>query len=301
MSPSSLVEQAKQGNAIAIAELITRSLQSQHIQAHAQYQGQSTLQIILEADLPPDRGQILPLVQKGMLRLSPPSIQTVQVYGQQSGQSTPDWTTEFTLPHRQPAIDPVDPINSVNQPPTESAPIDSSQANASFDASTPHAPINTSQRPAGQDSNLQRLMARNTTWAMLCHLAALLPYLVALGDTVAGGLLTLFLGSGTLMVPIAVPLLVLLIKGDDSELIRAHAKEALNFRLSMLLYWIVCLALIVLSVILIVVLIGVVMLVFLIPLAIALAIFDIVCVIMASTNANNGRLYRYPLCIRFFT
>lgn len=279
MSQANLVEQAKRGDAIAIAALITRSLQSRQIQARAQQREQGILQIVLEAAVPPERSQVLPVVQKGMTKLSPPSIQTVHVSGWQSGQVAPAWTTEFKLPHRQDA--------------THTPQFISAEADAEY-----RSPIGTPSRPK-PDSNMQRVMARDTTWAMLCHLAALLPYLVTLGDAAAGGLLTMMLGPSTMIVPIVVPLLVLLLKGDDSELTRAHAREALNFRLSMLLYWIAWFALFLLSLVLMIVLVGFLMLAILIPLAIALAIFDIVCVILASANANSGRLYRYPLCIRF--
>lgn len=279
MSQVSLVEQAKQGDAIAIAALITRSLQSRQIQARARQRGQGILQIVLESAAAPERSQILPVVQKGMVKLSPASIQTVHVSGWQSGQSAPAWTTQFRLPQREDATPTPEFV-----PDPASVPSDS--------------PIKTSNSPK-QDTNLQRVMARDTTWAMVCHLAALLPYAVTLGDAVFGGLLTLMFGSGAIIVPIAVPLLVLLLKGDDSDLTRAHAREALNFRLSMLLYWAVWFALLLLSFVLMVVLIGFLMLAILIPFAIALAIFDIVCVILACTSANSGRLYRYPLCIRF--
>ncbi|MGP1383579.1 MAG: DUF4870 domain-containing protein [Thainema sp.] len=279
MSQANLVEQAKRGDEIAIAALITRSLQSQQIRARAQQRGHGMLQIVLEAAVPPERSQILPVVQKGMVKLSPPSIQTVHVSGWQSGQSAPAWTTEFKLPRREDT--------------TSNPEFVSTEADATYRGST-----RTPSSPK-QVSNMQRVMARDTTWAMLCHLAALLPYLVTLGDAASGGLLTVMLGPSTMIVPIVVPLLVLLLKGDDSELTRAHAREALNFRLSMLLYWVAWIGLLVLSFILMVILIGFLMLAILIPLAIALAIFDIVCVILASANANSGRLYRYPLCIRF--
>lgn len=281
MPQANLVEQAKRGDAIAIAALITRSLQSRQIQARAQQRGQGILQIVLEAAVPPERSQVLSVVHKGMVKLSPPSIQTVHVSGWQSGQSAPAWTTEFKLPRREDTTD------------TDTPQFISVEADAEY-----RSPTSTSSRPKS-DSNLQRVMARDTTWAMLCHLAALLPYLVTLGDAAAGGLLTMMLGPSTMIVPIVVPLLVLLLKGDDSELIRAHAREALNFRLSMLLYWIVWFALFLLSFVLMLVLVGFLMLLILVPLAIALAIFDSVCVILASANANSGRLYRYPLCIRF--
>ena len=63
-----------------------------------------------------------------------------------------------------------------------------------------------------------------------------------------------------------------------------QGKESLNFQISMTIYFII-------SAILTVILIGIVLL-------IALAIFDIVVLIIATIKANGGEKYRYPLTIR---
>jgi uncharacterized Tic20 family protein len=81
------------------------------------------------------------------------------------------------------------------------------------------------------------------------------------------------------------PLIVLLVFGPRSAFVRAHAVESLNFNLTWLLYGII-------AVILAFVLIG-----FLI-LAI-LGVAYVVLVIIASVQANNGQMYRYPATIRF--
>jgi uncharacterized Tic20 family protein len=102
-------------------------------------------------------------------------------------------------------------------------------------------------------------------WAMLSHL---LSFVAAY----------LFLGF-------VAPLIVLLVFGPRSAFVRAHAVESLNFNLTWLLYGII-------AVILAFVLIG-----FLI-LAI-LGVAYVVLVIIASVQANNGQMYRYPATIRF--
>jgi uncharacterized protein len=81
------------------------------------------------------------------------------------------------------------------------------------------------------------------------------------------------------------PLGVLLVAGDRSPMVRAHAVEALNFTLSWLLYAVV-------GAVLALVLVGFVVLA-------ALAVSYVVLVIMAAVAANEMRPYRYPLTIRF--
>ncbi len=103
------------------------------------------------------------------------------------------------------------------------------------------------------------------TWGGAAHWGALIAALV-------GGLA--FLG----------PLLVLLIKGNDSQWIRRQSVESLNFQISILIYAIV-------SAILIIVLVGLVLL----P---AVGIFWLVFTIIGSVKASSGEDYRYPLTIR---
>jgi uncharacterized Tic20 family protein len=81
------------------------------------------------------------------------------------------------------------------------------------------------------------------------------------------------------------PLIVLLVFGQRSAYVRAHAVESLNFNLTWLLYAIV-------AVVLAFLLIGIVIL-------IALGLAYLVLVIIASVRANNGEFFRYPLTIRF--
>ena len=108
--------------------------------------------------------------------------------------------------------------------------------------------------PATRSSENEELL-----WAMFCHLS-----------TVFAG----FIG----------PLVIWLIKRDESYYIDYHGKEALNFQISVFIYAVIC-------GVLAIVLIG-------IPLAIALGIFSLVVTIMATIKAYNGEYYHYPLNLR---
>ncbi|OBR66746.1 orotate phosphoribosyltransferase [Paenibacillus oryzae] len=101
---------------------------------------------------------------------------------------------------------------------------------------------------------------------MLCHLLALSTFIVPLGSILG-------------------PLVMWLIKKDQSPYVDAQGKESLNFQISIAIYAIV-------ASILILILIGGILL-------IGIGIFWLVFVIIASTKANDGIVYRYPLTIRF--
>ena len=81
------------------------------------------------------------------------------------------------------------------------------------------------------------------------------------------------------------PLVIYLVKKDESAYVAAPAKEVLNFHLSVLIYaaiaFVSCFLLI-----------GFV----LVP---ALGIFVLVVTIMGALSAYEGKNFRYPLCIRF--
>jgi uncharacterized Tic20 family protein len=103
------------------------------------------------------------------------------------------------------------------------------------------------------------------TWCVLCHASALL------------GLFLHFFGH------LLGPLIVWLVKRGDSPEIDAHGKESLNFQLSMLIYDAI-------AFVLCFVLIG-------IPILILLWVLNTIFVIIASIQASEGKLYRYPLAI----
>ena len=107
------------------------------------------------------------------------------------------------------------------------------------------------------------------TWCVLAHATALVGFLVPVAGHIVG------------------PLIVWLAKRQDSPEIDAHGKESMNFQISMLIWNAIAL-------ILCLVLIG-------IPILILLHILNIIFVIVASIQASEGKLYRYPLAIRLIS
>ena len=104
------------------------------------------------------------------------------------------------------------------------------------------------------------------TWCVLAHATALVGFLVPLAGHMVG------------------PLIVWLAKRQDSAEVDAHGKESMNFQLSMLIYNLIA---------------GLLCLVLIGFLALAiLHILNVVLVIVASIQASEGKLYRYPLAIR---
>ena len=96
-------------------------------------------------------------------------------------------------------------------------------------------------------------------WAVLCHLSVLF-------------------GVGLLL-----PLVVWLVKKDESPVVAAHAREAMNFHISLYLYGFI-------SAVLIFFCIGYFLL-------LGLALFGLICAILAAMEASKGGFFRYPLTI----
>ena len=80
------------------------------------------------------------------------------------------------------------------------------------------------------------------------------------------------------------PLIIYLIKKDESVYVREQAKESLNFQLTVLICYIV-------SWFLIFIFIGIILI-------IILGIADLILVIIATIKASEGKLYRYPVNFR---
>jgi uncharacterized protein len=103
------------------------------------------------------------------------------------------------------------------------------------------------------------------TWGMLAHLTAFSGFLIPLGNVIA-------------------PLIVWLIKRDQSPFVADQGKEALNFNISVLLAGLVC---------------GVLVWVFIgILLGVALFIFWLAMTIIAGLKASEGIRYRHPFTLR---
>lgn len=99
--------------------------------------------------------------------------------------------------------------------------------------------------------------ARNM--AMLCHLLGLVGFMA--------------------------PLIIWLLKKDEHKFVDEHGTAALNYHVSIIIYyavsWVLCF-----------IAIG-------IPMLLALVVMHIIFVILATVKAKNGEPYRYPIAIRF--
>ena len=86
----------------------------------------------------------------------------------------------------------------------------------------------------------------------------------------------------TLVAGFLAPLIIFIIKKDESKFVSAHSKESLNFQLTMMLIFI-----------------GLFITVIGILLIWLVGIFMLIMVIVATIRASEGKLYKYPFCIRF--
>ena len=133
-------------------------------------------------------------------------------------------------------------------------------------------------------------VAAERHWAAAAHLSALaLALLTSWIAGVAGAL-----GAGA----------VYMLKRDESAFVSEHAREALNFNLSMLIYAAVAFAAAIVLVGATVVTLGL-GLVLTLPAGIALAlvvaaiaVLWLVCSVIATVKAWNGEPYRYPFTLR---
>ena len=104
------------------------------------------------------------------------------------------------------------------------------------------------------------------TYGMLAHFAALASFIIPFGNIIG-------------------PLIIWLIKKDQSAWVDKQGKESLNFQISITIYAFI-------SGILTIILIGFLLL-------IAVGFYSLVMIIIASIKVNDGLDFQYPLCIRF--
>lgn len=87
------------------------------------------------------------------------------------------------------------------------------------------------------------------------------------------------------------PLIVWLMRRDD-PVVEPHAREALNFQLSLLIYFIAGAAVAFIAALTIV---GLVLTVFIVLALIALFLLELVFALLGTIAASKGEMYRYPL------
>jgi uncharacterized Tic20 family protein len=124
------------------------------------------------------------------------------------------------------------------------------------------APLGDIQPPVQPMATAQP--SNDRLWSVLCHLSYFF---------------------GLALLSFLFPMTVYLVMRTDSPYVTHHAKEALNFHLSLLVYAICCIPLCFLVV-------G-------IPLLVAIGVAGIVCSIVAAVKASDGVYYQYPMAIRF--
>jgi uncharacterized Tic20 family protein len=122
-------------------------------------------------------------------------------------------------------------------------------------------PTSASKEASGEVSSDER------TWALVAHLCPLLGYVIPIP-----------------VFNILAPGIVWFLKRETMPFVDDQAKESLNFQITVFLAALVCfvLALVVIGIFLL----------------IALTIYSLIMMVLAAKAAQEGKAYRYPICIR---
>jgi uncharacterized Tic20 family protein len=268
MARPDLIAQARQGNAAAIAQLITHSLSEQGVVALVSWRG-SVLHVSLEADQPLNQAETVPTIRRGFRRLEMTCpLEAIDIESRLVGHTEPSWQERFSL---TPGPGSSQPVVAPSPEVITSEPLPEPMAEAT---ATPEPPA-ASSAPYLTD----------TTLAALAHLAPLGGYLMV-GANWFTGFPFPFFWSGSFLLPwrLVAPLALLLTKGADSPFLKQQAKEALNFQLMMLILWAITIGLMF-------ILVGFL----LVP---PLALFEVVSTIVAAVRASEAKPFRYPLTVR---
>jgi uncharacterized Tic20 family protein len=103
-------------------------------------------------------------------------------------------------------------------------------------------------------------------WAMFCHLSAFTGFFFPMGGIIG-------------------PLVCWISRKDESQWVDTNGKSALNFQLSLLMYF-------VLTIPLCFIIVG-------IPILLFLIVLKVVCIVIAAIRAAKGEAFKYPLSIPF--
>ncbi|MEZ2237179.1 CapA family protein [Microcoleus sp.] len=96
MSQQDIVNLAKEGDAKAIAFLISQALQNFGVTAKASREN-NTLHLLLEGEKLPAQDACIRVAVKGLQRLQPNHIYSLTIYGRQNGEELPAWTQNLEL------------------------------------------------------------------------------------------------------------------------------------------------------------------------------------------------------------
>jgi uncharacterized Tic20 family protein len=108
-----------------------------------------------------------------------------------------------------------------------------------------------------------------------------LPTIVPTSDEKTMALLSHIL---TIVAWFIAPLIIYLLRKDESTFVAEHAKESLNFQITMLVFYVI-------SGILVLLLIGLLFIWI-------LSIVNLILVVVATIKAGEGKLYKYPINFR---
>ncbi|MEH2162468.1 MAG: hypothetical protein V7K38_15850 [Nostoc sp.] len=96
MTQPNILELAKQGDVDAIASLMNRHLHPKGIAAKVAFKD-ACLEVTLESYRVPNQQILVAFIRKGLTALGAVSVESVKVYGQQTGKKFPAWSKEFNL------------------------------------------------------------------------------------------------------------------------------------------------------------------------------------------------------------
>lgn len=103
MSQQHVLESAKQGNPSAIAILINQNLQQKGISAKVSRKD-TCLRIMLESSEVPNQSNLVEFIFNGIKKLEMTGIDTLQVFGRQTGDDVPAWSKSIVLRAAQSSI-----------------------------------------------------------------------------------------------------------------------------------------------------------------------------------------------------
>ncbi|MBE9137587.1 DUF4870 domain-containing protein [Nodosilinea sp. LEGE 07088] len=289
---TTLIDRARQGDAQAIAHLLTQSMARQGIVARGYWLGVQ-LCLELEAPTPISQALVVPRIQRGLERLNLTCpLETVWVSGWQVGAATAEWQTGFALGATGPSAVASSAVLASPSPSTSGDGTRIPPPTGTASSTDPQSDRSAIASPAPDrlDPEADSIALSDTTLMALVHLAPLVSYLVIGGQWLSGW--PLFWG-GSFLLPwrVVAPLVLLLVKGGAPDAIsrsadvQRQAKAALNFQLTMVIAWVVTIALMF-------ILVG-----FL--LVIPLALVEMVSCIIAAVQVSEGRSARYLGTIRF--
>lgn len=84
--------------------------------------------------------------------------------------------------------------------------------------------------------------------------------------------------------PILAPLIIYLVKKDESDFVKKNAAESLNFQITSIIVWIA-------GIITTLILVGVLILIF-------WGLVYLILIVLATIRSSEGKIYRYPINIR---